>query len=49
MSEQTFIIKLGISSGPTHFVERRRLMARSTSESEIYGILKKYEIMQSEL
>jgi hypothetical protein len=49
ISEQPFVIKLGISSGPTHFAERRRLMARLTSEAEIYGIFRKSEQVRSEL
>jgi hypothetical protein len=49
ISEQPFIIKLGISSGTKHFVERRRLNARVTSVTEICGIFRTSEQVKSEL
>jgi hypothetical protein len=49
ISEQPFIIKLGTSSGPKHFVKWRWPIARLISESEIYGILKKSEQLMKEL
>jgi hypothetical protein len=49
ISEQPFIIKLGFSSGPTHFVKRRRLIARVTSVTEICGIFRTSEQVKSEL
>jgi hypothetical protein len=49
ISEQPFIIKLGISSRPTRFVERRRLIARVTSVTEICGIFRTSDQVKSEI
>jgi hypothetical protein len=42
-SEQSLMIKLGISSGPTNFDGLRLRISCSTSESEIEGSFKKSE------
>jgi hypothetical protein len=47
ISEQFFIITLGISPGPTQHVEQRKLTTYSTSESEMYGIFRKSKLMHS--
>jgi hypothetical protein len=49
ISEQPLIIKLGISSGPTYFAEWRQLIACLASDSEICGIFRKSEQVESEL
>jgi hypothetical protein len=41
---ETLIIKLGISSVPTLFDELRCQMAFLTSESDMGGIFKKYDV-----
>jgi hypothetical protein len=46
ISEQPLKIKLGISSGTTHFGRLRRRIACLTSELEIEGTFEKSEIVQ---